>query len=68
MIAAEIEDMTAAERLRMMESLWDAICHDAAEPDSPSWHEDVLSERHKKIKSGEAIFLSLEETKRRLQG
>lgn len=68
MITAEIENMTAAERLRTMESLWDAICHDTAEPDSPSWHEDVLSERRKKIESGEAIFISLEETKRRLQG
>lgn len=68
MITAEIENMTASERLRTMESLWDAICHDSAEPASPSWHEGILSERRKKIESGEAKFISLEETKRRLQG
>ncbi len=68
MSIAEIENMTTSERLRTMEALWDAICHDSAEPDSPGWHKDILSERRKKIESGEAIFISLEETKRRLQG
>ncbi len=68
MSIAEIENMTTSERLRTMEALWDAICHDSAEPDSPGWHEDILSERRKKIESGEAKFISLEEAKRRLQG
>ncbi len=68
MSTAEIKSMTTSERLRTMEVLWDAICHDSTEPDSPEWHEDILSERRKKIESGEARFISLEETKRRLQG
>lgn len=65
---AEIEKMHTAERIRTMEALWDALCHGQAEPDSPDWHESVLDERRKKIESGEAKFVSLEEAGQRLQG
>jgi len=32
------------EKLRLMEALWDDLSHEAAEVDSPSWHEAVLRE------------------------
>lgn len=67
MSIAEIEKMTNAERLRVMEALWDALCHDSSEPESPDWHRDVLGERRRKVESGEAIFLSIDEARRRLQ-
>ncbi len=68
MSIAEIEKMTTSERLRTMEALWDALCHSPSKPDSPSWHEGVLNERRKKIQSGEARFLSLDEARNRLRG
>ena len=64
---AEIEKMTQAERLSTMETLWDALCHQQPEPDSPDWHEDILAERRRKIESGEARFISLEDAKRKLE-
>ena len=67
MSIAEIEKMTNPERLRVMEALWDALCHDKSEPESPEWHGDILAERRRKIESGEAKFISIEEAKRRLQ-
>jgi len=67
MSSAEIEKMTNSERLRTMEALWDALCHEDAEPESPQWHGDILAERRRKIESGEARFISIEEAKRRLQ-
>ena len=67
MSLAEIEKMTTPERLRAMEALWDALCHEKAEPDSPEWHRDVLSQRRKRIESGEAKFFSIEEAKRILE-
>ena len=68
MSIAEIQKMSTSERLRAMEALWDALCHDSEEPQSPDWHRDVLSERKKRIESGEAKFLSIEEARERLQG
>ncbi len=68
MSIAEIEKMTTPERLRTMEALWDALCHEDSEPESPAWHAATLSERGEQISSGAARFLSLDEAKRRLQG
>jgi len=66
--AAEIQKMSNPERLRTMEALLDALCHDSEEPPSPTWHEDVLAERRDRIESGTARFLSIEEAKERLLG
>lgn len=63
----EIEKMSQVERLSAMEALWDALCRGEPEPVSPDWHEGVLAERRRKISSGEARFLSLEEAKRRIE-
>jgi hypothetical protein len=60
--------MSTPERLRTMEALWDALCHDSEEPHSPAWHEDVLAERRDRIESGKARFLSIEEARERLLG
>ena len=67
MSITEIEKMTTPERLKTMEALWDALCHEKSEPDSPQWHADVLAERRLKIDSGETRFISIEEAKRRIQ-
>ncbi len=63
MIATEIKNMTNHERLTMMESLWDAICHDQEEPASPTWHKPILEKRKEKLDSGEAKFQTLDEVR-----
>lgn len=68
MSIAEIKNMSRTERLQTMEALWDALCHDSIEPDSPDWHESILAERKKRIESGEATFYSLQEAREKLLG
>ena len=68
MSIAEIQKMSIPERLRTMEALWDALCHDSDEPQSPEWHRAVLADRKRRIESGNAEFLSIEEARERLQG
>jgi len=67
MSITEIENMTQTQRLSAMEALWDVLCHEKPEPDSPDWHGDILAERRRKIESGEARFVSLQEAKRRIE-
>ena len=67
MSIAEIEKMSTSERLKTMEALWDALCREPSEPESPEWHREVLDERRKSIESGEVKFVSIEEARRRLQ-
>ncbi|MBT6563666.1 MAG: addiction module protein [Candidatus Scalindua sp.] len=63
MTITEIKKMSIIERLQAMEELWDSLCHEENEIESPSWHKDILESRRKKIKEGEAEFISLKDLK-----
>lgn len=39
---------------------------EACSAEAPAWHADVLAARRRKVESGEAEFLSVEESERRL--
>ncbi len=58
-----IKKMSIIERLQAMEELWDSLCHEENEIESPEWHKDILESRRRKIKEGKAEFISLEDLK-----
>ena len=60
----EISKMSIQDRIQTMEQLWDSLLHDRESPFSPDWHENVLTERRRRIESGEAKFLSLDDLKK----
>lgn len=64
----EIKRMSTSERLQAMEALWDALCHEGKDLESPDWHGSVLSERRKRIESGKAHFFTVEEAREHLKG
>ena len=59
----EIKKMSKIERLQAMEALWDSLIDEESEIESPEWHRDVLEERRRKIETGKAEFISLEEVR-----
>ncbi len=63
MIHTEIKKMSTIERLQTMEELWNSLCQEESDIESPNWHKDILEERRKKIDKGEAKFISLDELK-----
>ncbi|MCH8957562.1 addiction module protein [candidate division KSB1 bacterium] len=63
MIHTEIKKMSTLERLQTMEELWDSLCQEESDIESPKWHRTILEERRKEIEKGEAKFISLEELK-----
>ena len=65
--SSEINRMSVAERLQAMEQLWDALCRDAQEMPSSSWHEDVLADRKARAQRGEVKFLTLDQVRARLR-
>ena len=64
----EIERMSVAERLELMEEIWASCRREIAEPETPEWHREILRERLKKIEEGSLSTYSLEETRNRLRG
>jgi putative addiction module component (TIGR02574 family) len=68
MTSADIVEMPVAERLKLMETLWESLCaQPGAEIESPGWHGEVLAERTRRIDSGEETVSSWKEAKARIR-
>lgn len=59
--------MSLAERLRIIEQLWDTVCSEGGDVGSPEWHRDILAERKARAERSEARFLTLAELRARLR-
>lgn len=65
MSIAEIKQMSVQDRLMAMEQIWDSLCNEESELDSPAWHGEVLSERKKLMDSPDAKYLTVEQLRER---
>ena len=61
-----LNEMTIAEKLRLMETLWDDLSRHDDEVEPPAWHLEVLRERQRQVTAGEAVYSDWEEAKERL--
>ena len=64
--ASDIEVMSVAERLQVMEMICDSFSKAAGHVASPPWHGDILAGRASKVAAGEGRFLTLVELRQRL--
>ena len=51
-----IAKLTTAEKLQAMEILWDELCRNDKEIESPPWHGDILHQRENMLARGEDEF------------
>ncbi len=66
-VAIKIDDLTTAEKIDVMERLWDDLCHNASETLSPAWHGDLLARREKNIDEGDASFMDWDAAKKSIR-
>ena len=59
--------MSIDEKLQTLEELWNDLCSTPAEVPSPTWHDDLLKTRQKRLNAEETHLLSWEDAKRRLR-
>lgn len=68
MTIADIAAMSVAEKLKLLEALWDSLC---AESDramaSPAWHAVVLEERLQRLAAGAEPTSPWREAKERIR-
>ena len=62
-----IESLSRADKLRMMEALWDDLTRDAAFP-VPAWHGDVLAARRALLDQGKEPVSAWGDAKQRIRG
>ncbi len=63
----DLQQMSVADKLRLMEELWRDLSENETQVASPEWHGDVLKERDRKIASGEESFVDWEVAKKKLR-
>ncbi len=61
-----IEQMSTAEKIALMERLWDDLSRRPEELTSPEWHGQVLAERMAAVREGRTDFVSWNDAKKRL--
>jgi putative addiction module component (TIGR02574 family) len=68
MTTVDIAEMPVAEKLQLMEALWDSLSARSGESmDSPAWHQAELAERLHRLDSGEEPVAAWTEAKERLR-
>jgi hypothetical protein len=66
-ITLPLDQMTTAEKLKVMEDLWTDLTRNEPEFESPAWHEDVLKQREQRLKAGEETPVDWETAKKELR-
>lgn len=54
---AQHEALSVAEKLRLLEQVWQSLCSQPDSIASPDWHADVLMERRQRLLDGSATSL-----------
>ncbi len=57
----EIEEMTAAQQIELMEALWKSMSERSINSEPPEWHRQYLADREKALARGEDSFITLDE-------
>lgn len=63
----DLNKMTTADKLRLMEDLWQNLLAMDPAVASPAWHGDVLAERDRLVASGEEQFIDWAIAKKQLR-
>ena len=66
-IALPLNEMTTAEKLSVMEALWDDLCRTPEDLPTPAWHGEVLAAREQLLREGKTQFCDFAEVRDRLR-
>jgi hypothetical protein len=66
-ITLPLDQMTTAEKLGVMEAIWADLSRNEREIESPAWHQQVLSEREERVRSGQERFMAWDTAKQQLR-
>ncbi|MCG8552691.1 MAG: addiction module protein [Desulfobacterales bacterium] len=62
-----LDEMTTAEKLVIINQIWDDLLRNSDDIPSPEWHKEVLSARAERITKGEVHFNDFESAKSELR-
>ena len=66
-VALPLEQMTTEDKLRVLEVVWEDLCRVPQDIPSPSWHEDVLRAREKRMREGSSQMVDWSDAKQKIR-
>lgn len=51
-----IETLSVAQKVQLLESVWQSLCAHPCDVRSPEWHREVLDERWRRLEDGRATI------------
>jgi hypothetical protein len=66
-VTIPLDKMTIADKLRVMEDIWEDLARTPEEVPSPTWHADVLRAREERVREGTAHFGDWNDAKSRIR-
>ncbi len=66
-ISLPLNKMTKAEKIMVMNEIWDDLVRNSEDIPSPEWHKDILSARAERVKNGQAHFQDFDSVKSELR-
>ena len=67
-ITLPLKEMSAEEKIQVMESIWDDLCGTAGSTLSPDWHGHVLADRKAAVLAGKDEIIDWETAKQKIFG
>jgi hypothetical protein len=65
--ALPLNELTTADKLTIMELLWDDLYRTPEDMSSPAWHGEVLADRDQRLQNGQTQFSDLADVQERLR-
>jgi putative addiction module component (TIGR02574 family) len=62
----QIDSLSVAEKVQLLETVWESLCAHPGDVQSPEWHREVLEERRRRLEDGRATISSWADAKARL--
>lgn len=66
-IDLSLSELTLAQKLDLMEAIWDSLTKHDETLESPHWHEQILKDREETVAAGKATVSDWEEAKDRIR-
>jgi len=62
-----IDNLSVADKIVLMERLWDDLSRRPSDVASPDWHGDILDDRRAAVHEGRIAFIEWADAKKRLR-
>jgi putative addiction module component (TIGR02574 family) len=63
----ELDKLSVAQKLQLMEAIWDDLCRSGREIHSPEWHRQVLEARQRRADQDPSLFSDWNQARQRIR-